>query len=113
MSNRLVELQRKQARLRERIAIQRVDLAEHFEPLAAALESTARVGDRFSSVLTYLKTHPLQIAAVVSALAMLKPALAGRWLVRGVGLWKTWRTVRRLKAVIPASWLTSVLARWF
>ncbi|RYX93019.1 MAG: hypothetical protein EOO28_19905 [Comamonadaceae bacterium] len=107
--SRRAELLRQRARLQERIAIQRLDLAEQFEPLLRAAESGQHRASQVGAIVDYLKSHPLLIAGAVSALAMLKPAMAGRWLLRGAGVWRTWRVVRNLKALIPAS----LFSRWF
>lgn len=107
--SRLAELLHQRARLQERIAIQRADLAEQFEPLLQAAESGQRRASQVSGIVDYLKGHPLLIAGAVAVLAMLKPAMAGRWMLRGAGLWRTWRVLRNLKALVPAS----LFSRWF
>lgn len=111
MNSRLAELHRQRARLQERIAIQRADLAEQFEPLRDIAESGYRTASAAGGALDWLRNHPLPVAAAVAALALLKPALAGRWALRGVGLWRTWRTIRNLRTLLPAA-LGSLLGRW-
>lgn len=90
MNPRLLELATRHGALRARIDEQRRRLAQHAEPLAAALEK----GDAALQGVDWLKRHPAAVAAAVALLAVARPRRAWRWAQRGFLLWRGWRALK-------------------
>jgi hypothetical protein len=105
MKNSLLELQQQRSLLRARIASQRATLAQQLEPLQQVSDAGQRLVTLARSGVAYLKSHPLPVLLALSALVLLKPRRAWRWLGRGVALWRSWKLLR--------AWLPStLLGRW-
>ncbi|MDO9404175.1 MAG: YqjK family protein [Polaromonas sp.] len=113
MNHQLAELHRQRARLQDRIAGQRLDLAEQLAPLQRAAESGGHLVSLYESIVEYLKTHPLHIASVLGAMTLLKPRLAGRWLLRGITVWRSWRAFRQVRDLLAAVVPAAMQGRWF
>ncbi len=98
MNKPLAELYLERGRLLERIAHQRVAVAQQLAPLQHAAE----VGSRFlvmaSQGVAFVKARPWVVALTVSILLIAKPRRVLPWVLRGVGLWRGWRA---LQAAIP------------
>ena len=106
MNPKLAELHRQRGELQERIGAQRLTLATQLAPLREASSIVLRVQTLINEWVLYLRTHPLQVAAALVGFGLLKPQRTWRWLWRGVGLWRSWRTLR---AWVPAA----AVSRWF
>lgn len=91
MSRRLIELAERRARLVERIAAQRGDLAAGLAPVKRLLG----VADKGVEAVRWMKRHPAVLAGAVALSVALRPRSAFTWLKRG---WTAWRLVRRLRA---------------
>ena len=101
MAKSLADLHHERGRLLERIARERADLARELAPL----QKISQAGDRVSAVLgtavRYAKDHPLTLALVVAALVLLRPGRTvrvGKWLRRGLLVWRSWRQLRAWRA---------------
>ncbi|MGH8832021.1 MAG: YqjK family protein [Polaromonas sp.] len=105
MNKSLVELHQQRGRLLERIVSLRAALAQQLAPLQHASDASNRLLALLRGAVQHLKSNPLPLMLVVSALVLFKPRRAWRWLWRGVALWRSWRVLR--------AWLpSSLLSRW-
>ncbi len=102
MSKSLVDLQLERGRLLERIASQRVALQVQLAPLQTASAFGDRTVSVFRSAVQYVRARPVAALLVVSALVLLRPRGAMRWVQRGLFVWRSWRAVRAL--VPPGLW---------
>lgn len=90
MNEHLLELARRHGALKARIDAQRVELAQHARPLAAAFGAADKAVDG----VDWLKHNPVVVGAAVAVLAILKPARAWRWAKRGIFVWRGWKKVK-------------------
>jgi hypothetical protein len=98
MGNRLTELYLQRGRLLERIAAQRRTLARQAAPLRTACDTTDRVLGLVREAGAFVQRHPVAVAATATALLVIRPRWAWRWLRRGFLLWRGWRGLRRVLA---------------
>ncbi|MCR4298000.1 MAG: YqjK-like family protein [Gallionella sp.] len=84
MNKKLICLEERRERLIARAAAQRMALAQSIEPWRIPL---ARA-DQGLSVLRYVRSHPVWIAASIALLAVLRPGRAGKWLRLGLITWQ-------------------------
>lgn len=91
MSRRPIELAERRARLVERIAAQRGEVAARMVPVKRLLG----VADKGVGAVRWVRRHPAVVAGIVGLAAALRPRVALTWLKRG---WAAWRLVRRLRA---------------
>ncbi len=97
-SKSLAELQRERARLVERIAAQRVTMAQQFVPVAHVLQLGERVVQLVDSAKRFVREHLLALSSIALVLALRRPRKLGRWLRRGLFLWRSWRSLRTVAA---------------
>ena len=94
MDDRLIELYVQRGRLRERISVQRTQLARELAPLGGALQLI----DRSRAVLhqsgQWLKTHPAVLGALVVAVLVWRPHVVFRSLRWGYSAWRSWNRLR-------------------
>lgn len=90
MNERLFELAKRHGSLQARIAEQRRALAQHAEPVAAALEK----GDAVLRGVDWLKAHPGVVAGGVAAVAIARPRRAWRLAKRGFFVWRGWQSLK-------------------
>ena len=83
------------ARRRESLLARSAALREGLVRDAAVLAPPLRQADRVLEALRWLRARPALPLAAVAGLALWRPRLAWRWALRGVGLWRTLRSVRR------------------
>ena len=83
LAQRREALLARSAALRERLG---ADLASLSRPLSWA--------DQVLALARWLRAHPLVPAGAAAALALWQPRRAWRWLWRGLGLWRAWRSAR-------------------
>ena len=98
MGKSLVDLQRERSVLLERIASQRLSLQSQLAPLRKVSAAGERTAALFGGAVRYVRQRPLSVLLVVSALVLLRPRGAMRWVQRGLFVWRSWRAVR---AVVP------------
>lgn len=87
MNDRFIRIREQRARLIERAARQRGDLARDI----AALSGPIAVADRGLAIIGYIKTHPVIVAAAAALVVVLRPRRSLGWARRGLMLWQTWR----------------------
>ncbi len=90
MDTRLVELYVARGRLRERIHMQRGQLAHELAPLSAALHTMDRTRALLQQARLWIIAHPGVVAAVAVAVVIWKPRAvwrAARW---GFATWRNW-----------------------
>lgn len=95
-SKSLAELERERGRLLERIAGQRNQLAVQFVPVAHLLQFGERVAQTAKAARNFVLQHPWAMGALGAAMVLRRPRSIGRWLKRGLLVWRTWRTGRNL-----------------
>jgi hypothetical protein len=86
-----VELALRKARLLERIATQRDQLAAHAELLKKPLS----LADKLVQATDYVKHHPWIAGAAVFAMVIFGRGSLLRWASRGWAVWRGWRTASR------------------
>lgn len=94
LDQRLLELHLQRGRLQERIAAQRLLLAQQYAPVERVLHVARNVKLAARAGLIYLLQHPVATCAMVAGAVLLRPRSVWRWGVRAVFMWRTWRTVR-------------------
>jgi len=95
MNPRLVDLYQQQGRLLERIASQRQALAVQWVPVQRAVHGADAVLQLLHRSVSYLRSHPLVVAAAVTALVIFKPRRVWVWGGRAFFVWRRWRRVQR------------------
>lgn len=105
MAKTLAELHQEQGRLRERIAVQRSQLAVHAAPLRGALDSGDRAVQVGRDTFDAVTRHPFGVAVLAAVLLAVKPRTVWRWGTRGLVAWRSWRAL--------AGWLPEAAARIF
>lgn len=90
MNQRWLDLATRRGLLQAQIAAQREALAQHSEPLAAALG----VGDKGLAGIDWLKRHPLAVGVAAGLLAVLRPRRTWRWAQRGFVVWRGWKSLQ-------------------
>jgi hypothetical protein len=94
MDARLIELYVQRGRLRERIGVQRGQLARELAPLSTALHAADRTHYQVRLVQAWLATHPAIVTAVVVTILMWRPRSvlsAARW---GYSAWRSWTRLK-------------------
>ena len=94
MNERLFAIEARRARLIERAAREREDVAFALQSLSRPLGFI----DRCIGVVRYFVARPPLIAGVVLVLALLRPRRALKWAQRAFGLWQSYRWLTK-KAV--------------
>jgi hypothetical protein len=95
MDARQIELYVQRGRLRERISVQRGQLARELAPLSSALQTVDRTHAQLRHAQTWLVTHPAIVTAAVVALLVWRPRsvlTAVRW---GYSGWLSWARLKR------------------
>ena len=87
MNRRLVAIETKRARLLERAAREREQLAQALRSLAQPLA----FADRCVNAVRYVVSRPPLVAAAVFVFALLRPRRAFTWARRALGLWQGYR----------------------
>jgi hypothetical protein len=96
----LAELERERGRLLERIGAQRSQLPAQFAPVAHLLQFGERVAHTVQAARTFVQQHPWAMGAIGAVLVLRRPRSLGRWMKRGLLVWRTWRTARNFAHVI-------------
>jgi hypothetical protein len=90
MDARQIELYVQRGRLRERIGVQRGQLARELAPISGALQAVDRTHAQVRQAQVWLVTHPAIVAAAVVALLVWRPRSvlsAARW---SYSAWRSW-----------------------
>lgn len=95
MDDRLIELYVQRGRLRERIGVQRGQLARELAPLGSALQTVDRARTLLRQAQVWLSAHPAVVTAVVVALVVWRPRAVFRSLRWGYSAWRRWAGLRQ------------------
>lgn len=95
-SKTLAELERERGRLLERIAGQRSQFREQFVPVTQLLLFGDRIAQTVAAVRGFVQRHPWAVGLTGAVMVLRRPRSIGRWLKRGLFLWRSWRTGRSL-----------------
>ena len=106
MTPSLANLLHQRGQLVERIAHQRATLARELGPVQSVLNTADRATAAAREGVQYLKENPLPVVLTVTALVLLRPRRAWRWLGRGLLVWRSWRA---LTAWVPPSLLQQAM----
>ncbi len=94
MDDRLIELYVQRGRLRERIGVQRTQLARELAPLGGALQLVDRSRAVLLQARQWLTAHPGAVSVVVVALLVWRPRAVFRSLRWGYSAWRSWTRLR-------------------
>lgn len=94
MDDRLIELYMARGRLRERIAVQRTQLARELAPLGGALRLVDRSRAALHHAGQWLTAHPGVVSVVVVAVLVWRPRAVFRSLRWGYSMWRSWTRLR-------------------
>lgn len=94
MDDRLIELYVQRGRLRERIAVQRTQLAHELAPLGNALQLVDRGRAVLRQAGQWLITHPAVVSVLVVAVLVWRPRAVFRSLRWGYSAWRSWTRLR-------------------
>lgn len=94
MNARLVAIEAKRARLLERAARERADVAQTLQSWAQPLGFI----ERCLGVVRYVISRPPLVAGAAIVLALLRPRSAFKWARRAFGLWQSYRWLTRKAA---------------
>lgn len=109
MQKKLPELYLERGRLLERIAYERHDVAFALKPLQDAEDLGRRVCVLGSSAATFIRDRPWWVALVVAGVVVAKPRRVWPWLLRGVALWRGWRSLRAVMPPALQAFVTATL----
>ena len=87
MNERLAAIETKRARLVERAARERADVAQALHSLSRPLGFI----DRCLGVLQFVVARPPLVAGIALVLALLRPRRAFKWARRAFGIWRGYR----------------------
>ena len=90
MDARLVELYVERGRLRERISMQRGQLAHELAPLAEALHTVDRARALLNQVRLWMVANPGVVAAAAVTLVVWRPRAVLRTARWGFSVWRNW-----------------------
>ena len=96
MDKRSAELLLERGQLIERIASQRITLANQLAPLQKVASASDRTASLLQGLVRYLKERPVPVLVMAAALVLFKPKGAWRWAQRGLFVWRTWRALRTM-----------------
>ncbi len=96
----LAELERECGRLQERISAQRSQVPARFAPVAQLLQFGDRAAQTVQAARNFIQQHPWAIGAAGALLVLRRPRSLGRWVKRGLLVWRTWRTARNLAEAV-------------
>lgn len=94
MSQRLAAIEAKRARLLERAARERADVAQTLQSWAQPLS----IVDRCVNAVRFVIARPPLVAGAALLFALLRPRRALKWARRAFGLWQSYRWLTRKAA---------------
>ena len=95
MNRRLAAIEARRARLLERAARERGDVAQTLQSWAQPLG----VIDRCLGAVRFVVSRPPLVAGAMLVFALLRPRSAFKWAQRAFGLWQSYRWLARKIAV--------------
>ncbi|MBE0622670.1 MAG: YqjK-like family protein [Burkholderiales bacterium] len=95
MNQRLAAVEARRARLLERAAREREDVAQTMQSWAQPLDFV----DRCVDAVRFVVARPPLVAGAAFILALLRPRRAFKWARRAFGLWQGYRWLNRKIAV--------------
>lgn len=95
MNQHLAAIEARRARLLERAAREREDVAQTLQSWARPLDFV----DRCVAAVRFVITRPPLLAGAAFAFALLRPRRAFRWARRAFGLWQGYRWMIRKTAI--------------
>ncbi|MBE0624104.1 MAG: hypothetical protein IH606_04750 [Burkholderiales bacterium] len=95
MDRRLVAIESRRARLLERAALERAEVAQSLQ----LWEHPLGFVDRCLDALRFVVSRPPLVAGAALALVLLRPRSAIRWARRAFGLWQGYRWLKTKIAV--------------
>lgn len=99
-SKSLAELERERGRLLERIAVQRSQLPVQMAPVAQLLQLGDRLVQTVQAGRDFVRRHPWAVGAAGALMVLRRPRSIGRWLKRGLFVWRGWRTARNVMQAV-------------
>lgn len=94
MDQRLIDLYVQRGRLRERIGVQRAQVARELAPLGAALQTVDRGRLLLHQARLWLVAHPALATTAVVALLVWRPRAVLRTVRSGFALWRNWSRLK-------------------
>jgi len=94
MDQRLIDLYVQRGRLRERIGVQRGELAQALAPVGSALQAVDRGALLLRQARAWAAAHPTLVTAVIVAVSIWQPRAVWRVARRGFSLWRNWSRIR-------------------
>lgn len=82
------------AQRREALLARSASLRQDLGAGLSSLSTPLAWADQALALVRWLRAHPLVPAGAAAVLALWKPRRAWRWLARGIGLWRVWRSAR-------------------
>ena len=95
MDERQIELYVQRGRLRERIRVQRDEMARELAPLSGALQAIDQTHAHLIQAKTWLTVHPVIVTAATITLLVWRPRSvlsAARW---GYSAWRSWGRLKQ------------------
>ena len=90
MATNLDRLYVQRGRLRERIGVQRSQLAQELAPLRHAADAVDGTRTLFRQTLLWLSARPMLVTSLVVALMVWRPRIVWRSLRWGFSTWRSW-----------------------
>lgn len=94
MDQRLIDLYVQRGRLRERIGVQRGELARALAPVGTALQAMDRGAERLRQARAWAAAHPTGVSAAIVLIMVWRPRFVWRVVRRGYRLWRNWPRIR-------------------
>jgi hypothetical protein len=94
MDQRLIELYVQRGRLRERIGVQRGQLAQELAPVGTALRTADRGALLLRRARAWMASHPTLVTTVIVAVAIWRPRAVWRVARNAFALWRNWSRIR-------------------
>lgn len=99
MDRRLIDLYVQRGRLRERIGVQRAQVARELAPLGVALQTVDRGRVLLREAQVWLVSHPVLVTTAVVTLLVWRPRAVFRTVRSGFFLWRNAARLREWASV--------------
>ena len=99
MDQRLIDLYVQRGRLRERIGVQRAQVARELAPLGVALQTVDRGRVLLRQAQVWLVTHPVLVTTAVVTLLVWRPRAVFRSVRSAYSLWRYWSSLKEWASV--------------